>query len=155
MKNLERRNDVILWDAPFSLNLTNVEPDIVYCVDVYNITCGGRELLISDCDVMETRYTSDVLQSGYIYEYTVTPRSNVEGAQNGTSKTVTGVSKMVYECLIIIMSAEQFMDLQLLTRGHSFSFVSNNESGDDIEGLKTRIHLDKDPEVKLSQNRVH
>ena len=90
MVNLERRNDVILWDAPFSLNLTNVEPDIVYCVDVYNITCGGRELLISDCDIMETSYTSDVLQPGYIYEYIVTPRSNVEGAQNGIRKNITG-----------------------------------------------------------------
>ena len=49
------------------------------------------------------------------------------------------------------------MDLQLSTRGHSFSFVSNTESGDDIvEELKTRIHLDnKDPEVKLSHNGVH
>ena len=90
MKNLERRNDVILWDAPFSLNLTNVEPDIVYCVDVYNITCGGRELLISDCEIMETSYTSDVFQPGYIYEYMVTPRSNVEGAQNGIRKNITG-----------------------------------------------------------------
>ena len=159
---LERINEaVIVWEAPFSLNLTNVEPDIVYCVEVYNITCGRRELLISDCDVMETSYTSDVLQPGYIYEYTVTPRSNVEGAQNGTSKTVTGVSKMVhgiYECLMTIMSAEQFMDLQLSTRGHSFSFINNTESGDDniIEELKTRIHLDnQDPEVKLSQNGVH
>ena len=90
---LERRHEAeIVWEAPFSLNLTNAEPDIVYCVEVYNITCGGRELLISDCDVMETSYTSDVLQPGYIYEYTVTPRSNVEGAQNGTSKNVTGVS---------------------------------------------------------------
>ena len=90
--NLKRRNDTIVWEAQFSLNLINVDPDIVYCVEVYNITCGGRELLISDCDVMETSYTSDALQPGYIYEYTVTPRSNVEGAQNGTSKNVTGVS---------------------------------------------------------------
>ena len=88
--NLKRRNNTIVWGAPFSLNLTNVEPDIVYCVEVYNITCGGRELLISDCDVMETSYTSDVLEPGYLYKYTVTPRSNVEGAQNGTTKTITG-----------------------------------------------------------------
>ena len=160
MVNFKRRNTaVIVWEAPFSLNLTNIEPDIVYCVEVYNITCGGRDLLISDCDVMETSYTSDVLQSGYIYEYTVTPSSNVEGAQNGTSKTITGVSKMVGVLLLIlmtIMSTEQFMDLQLSTRGHSFSFISNNESGDDIKELKTRIHLDnKDPEVKLSHNGVH
>ena len=79
------------WNEPFFLDLTNIDPDTIYCVEVYNITCGGRELLISDCDVMETSYTSDVLQPGYIYEYTVTPRSNVEGAQNGTSKKVKGV----------------------------------------------------------------
>ena len=80
-----KQNSTLFWRAPFTLNLTNVEPDIVYCVDVYNITCGGRELLISDCDVTETSYTSDVIApNGYIYEYIVTSRSNVEGAINGT-----------------------------------------------------------------------
>ena len=49
-----------MWDAPFSLDLTNAEPDIVYCVEVYNITCR-RSLLISECDVMETSYTNDGL----------------------------------------------------------------------------------------------
>ena len=50
------------------------------------------------------------------------------------------------------MSVEQFMDLQLSTRGHSFTFGGNNESGDDKE-LKTRIHLsNQDQEVNLSQN---
>ena len=110
MKNLERNETTISWDAPFSLgltnvdpdikiywdapfspNFTNVKPDIVYCVEVYDITCG-RSHIISDCDVMETSFTSDALQSGYIYEYTVTPRSNVAGAQNGTSLTITGES---------------------------------------------------------------
>ena len=92
VKNFEWNETTISWNAPFSLDLTNVEPDIAYCVDVYNITCGGRELVISDCDVMETSFTSDALQSGYIYEYTVTPRSNVAGAQNGTSLTISGES---------------------------------------------------------------
>ena len=76
------------WAPPFSLNLTNIEPNIIYCVD---ITCG-RSHLISECDVMETSYTNDVLHSGYIYEYTVTPRSNLQGAANDTSQSVTGVS---------------------------------------------------------------
>ena len=85
MDSLVRNFTTLSWNEPFSLDLTNVEPDIVYCVDVYNITCGGRELLISDCDVTETSYTSDVIApDGYIYEYIVTPRSNVEGAINGT-----------------------------------------------------------------------
>ena len=82
----------ISWVAPFSLNLTDVDPDVVYCVEVYNITCGRRDLIISDCNVTEPSYTSDdIAPDGYIYEYTVTPRSNVEGASNGTSLTVTGV----------------------------------------------------------------
>ena len=85
-----RNSSAISWDAPFSLNLTNVDPDIVSCVEVYNITCG-RSLLISECDVMKTSYTNDGLLPGYIYEYTVTPRSNVEGASNGTSLTVIGI----------------------------------------------------------------
>ena len=88
--NLVRDGSTLSWEAPFSLDLTNVDPDIVYCVEVYNITCG-RSQLISDCDVMETRYTIDGLQPGYIYEYTITPRSNVQGAMNGEGKTVTGV----------------------------------------------------------------
>ena len=88
--NLVREASTISWIAPFSLDLTGVDPDIVYCVEVYNITCG-RSLLISECDVMETSYTNDALLPGYIYEYTVTPRSNVEGASNGTNLTVTGL----------------------------------------------------------------
>ena len=92
VKYFEWNETIISWNAPFSLDLTNVEPDIAYCVDVYNITCGGRELVVSDCDVMETSFTSDALQLEYIYEYTVTPRSNVAGAQNGTSLTISGKS---------------------------------------------------------------
>ena len=88
--NLNRTFKSLVWTAPFSFDLTGVYPDIVYCVEVVNITCG-RSLLISECDVIETSYTNDVLLPGYIYEYTVTPRSNVEGAQNGTGATVIGV----------------------------------------------------------------
>ena len=92
MDSLVRNFTTLSWSPPFSLDLTNVEPDIVYCVYVYNITCGGRELLISDCNVIETSYTCDVIApDGYIYEYIVAPRSNVEGAQNGTpSQPVRG-----------------------------------------------------------------
>ena len=90
MVDLTRNVSTLSWVAPFSLDLTGIDPDIVYCVEVYNITCG-RSLLISECDVMETSYTNDSLMPGYIYEYTVTPRSNVDGASNGTSINVTGL----------------------------------------------------------------
>ena len=92
MNNLQRNASTLSWEAPFSLDLTNVDPDIVYYVEVYNITCGRRDLIVSDCNVTEPSYTSDdIAPDGYIYEYTVIPRSNVEGATNGTSLTVTGI----------------------------------------------------------------
>ena len=90
MIDLDRNVTTLSWEAPFSLNLTGVDPDIVYCVEVYNITCG-RSLLISECDVVETNYTNDALLPGQIFEYTITPRSNVEGASNGISINVTGL----------------------------------------------------------------
>ena len=91
--SLERNASTLSWVAPFSLDLTGVDPDIVYCVEVYNITCGRRDLIISNCNVTETSYSDTsgyMAPSGYIYEYTVTPRSNVEGASNGTNVTATG-----------------------------------------------------------------
>ena len=91
--NLKKNKTSISWEPPDSLDLTYADPDVAYCVDVYNITCGRRDLIVSDCDVTEPSYTSDVIAPrGDIYEYIVTPRSNVEGARNGTSVTMKGKS---------------------------------------------------------------
>jgi hypothetical protein len=101
--NLFRNASTISWSPPFSLDLTDIDPDIVYCVEVYNITCRRRGLTVSDCNVTESSYTSDIIApNGYIYEYTVTPRSNVEGASNGTANTVTGrfmSTQLTSECI--------------------------------------------------------
>ena len=94
IQELLRSDNILSWIPPFSLDLTNTDPDVIYCVEVYNITCG-RSLLISECDVVETSYTSDSLPPGYIYEYTVIPRSNVVGASNGTSLTEVGTFKLL------------------------------------------------------------
>ena len=96
MNDLARNDSSLFWEPPFSLDLTAVDPNIVYCVEVYNITCGRRDLIISDCNVTESSYTSDdIAPHGYIYEYTVTPRSNVEDAENGTSAEVAGIAIFV------------------------------------------------------------
>ena len=84
VEHVDKNLSKLSWKPPFSLDLTGVDPDIAYCVEVYNITCGRRDLIISDCTVTEPSYTSDdIAPHGYIYEYIVTPRSNVEGARNG------------------------------------------------------------------------
>ena len=86
----------ITWEPPFSLHLTGVDPDIVYCVKVYNITCGMRDLIISDWNVIEPSYTSDALYEGFLYNITVTPRSNVHNALNGISSTFTGTCILLF-----------------------------------------------------------
>ena len=93
MTKVHRSFSTLTWTPPSFLDLTDVDPDIVYCVEVYNITCGRRDLIISDCNVTEPSYTSDdIAPDGYIYEYTITPRSNVEGARNGTpSQPLRGI----------------------------------------------------------------
>ena len=57
--------------------------------------------MINECDMIMTSYTSDVLHSGYIYEYTVTPISKVQSDANGESNNVTGVT-YIYLSLIHI-----------------------------------------------------
>ena len=81
------------WQPPFSLNLTTAEPDIVYCVDVFNITNGetGRDHLISNCSVFQTYYYTfavDDPDPKDIFKFIVTPRSNIKGARNGTTKEI-------------------------------------------------------------------
>ena len=88
---IARSASTITWKAPFSLNLTGVHPNVVYCVEVYNITCGINNLVIGDCNVTKPFYEDDRLQEVNIYQITITPRSNGGNAQNGTNKTKEGM----------------------------------------------------------------
>lgn len=84
--------NLISWDPPASANLTNTEPDIAYCLEVYNSTCGSEDLLINLCNLTEPRYVygDDELHRRKIYNFTVIPRSNVEGASNGSATIKQG-----------------------------------------------------------------
>ena len=83
---------ILSWEPPFSLDLTTVEPDIAYCVDVYNITDGGLVDLSSNCSILSPSYTFTVENPDpkAEFEFTITPRSNVEGARNGTPSRIIG-----------------------------------------------------------------
>ena len=79
-------NIMLTWKPPYSLNLTGVEPDVAYCIDIYNVTDGAYDHLISTCDVTTTWYTFSVSHPDPrdLFQFTVTPRSNIAGAKNGT-----------------------------------------------------------------------
>ncbi|MCG8625726.1 MAG: hypothetical protein MJE68_27475, partial [Proteobacteria bacterium] len=78
------------WTPPFSLDLNDTNPDVVYCVDIYEVTDVGlqRDLhihVVSDCNVIEPQYSFTPANSDSLFQFVVTPRSNVPGAMNGTT----------------------------------------------------------------------
>ena len=93
VKNIRRNISVITWQPPISLDLTGVDPDIAYCVKIYNISCGMRDLVTDVCSVFEPYYIESTVahNQGFIYEIAVTPRNNVDGAENGTSFSISGM----------------------------------------------------------------
>ena len=84
-------NIQLTWQPPFSLNLTTAEPDIVYCVDLISFnTTGGEDHLVSNCSVFNPyyNYTVEKPDPRDLFQFQVTPRSNVQGAGNGTTNEV-------------------------------------------------------------------
>ena len=85
--------DILLsWQPPFTLNLSNIEPNIVYCIDVFTISCGTIHAF-SKCDITQLYFQYNGSDPRNKYQFIITPRSNVAGAINGTaSELVTGRS---------------------------------------------------------------
>ena len=85
---------ILSWEPPFSLDLTAVEPDTAYCVDVFmiNITDGGLVHLTSNCTILSPSYIFTLVNPDPKdeFEFIVTPRSNVEGARNGSESRIIG-----------------------------------------------------------------
>ena len=83
----------ISWTAPFSLDVTGVDPDIWYSVLIYNVTDENNPtaILCTDCiNITETHYTftPDYLSPCHVYNFSVIP---VNGAGQGeSSEYVTG-----------------------------------------------------------------
>ena len=79
----------LTWDAPFSLDITGVDPDIQYRVDVIvdNIPLGTYH----NINISEFNFTMDGhngTNTSVIYEFQITP---INGAGDGTtSDPVTG-----------------------------------------------------------------
>ena len=80
----------IAWTAPFSLDVTNVDPDIWYSVLIYNVTDEPTTIPCTDCtNITDTNYTftPDFPSPCHKYVFTVIP---VNGAGQGGSQNVTG-----------------------------------------------------------------
>ena len=70
----------LTWDAPFTLDITGVDPDIWYCVDIRAIAVADNTSstpLTANCSVYMTKFnfTMDYpnTSTSVIYEFRVTP----------------------------------------------------------------------------------
>lgn len=64
-----------MWKAPFTLNITNTEPDISYCVQMLNLSNGN--VLTSVCSIVVTGFHYTLKSNDFCYKnhlrVTVTP----------------------------------------------------------------------------------
>ena len=89
--NFAKINFSLVWSPPFSLDLSSSDPDIVYCIDIYNNSCTSNStLIISNCSIVDSVYPYNSPQEIGLLEYVVTPRSNAEGVINGTPSVLKG-----------------------------------------------------------------
>ena len=93
------------WSSLPSLDLNDTDPDIVYSVELYKITCG-EDIFMSREDVF-VNSTNNTVDPMEIYKVIITARNNVEGARIGNGTETSGkapsiirILKLIY-CMII------------------------------------------------------
>ena len=123
------------WLSLPSLDLNDTDPDIVYSVELYKITCG-EDIFMSREDVFvnSTNNTVDLME---IYKVIITARNNVERARNGTSVEIRGIeyymrvalliSVVVYNIIETFMSLSEHM-LFILARNFEISTKVSNKN---------------------------
>ena len=68
----------LTWQPPFSLDITNTDPDMIFCVEVYNVSEGERTPLhhLGRCSIVASQYTlltsNSVLESVLEYQFIIT-----------------------------------------------------------------------------------
>jgi len=80
----------LTWQPPFTLDITNLTIDILYCINVYNITHNSQnDLFRIMCNLNQSEYDFRVTTPSpcYQFKFEVIP---INGAGNGTSNNISG-----------------------------------------------------------------
>ena len=80
----------ITWDNLSSLDLTDIDPDIIYTIKIFKIMCG-HNVSISHEIVAGSTITMGNLDLMQIHKAAIAARNNVPGARNGPSVEVEGI----------------------------------------------------------------
>ena len=68
----------LTWQPPFSLDITNTDPDMTFCVEVYNVSEGEKIPLhhLGQCSIIAPHYmlptNNSVLGSVLEYQFIIT-----------------------------------------------------------------------------------
>ena len=89
----------VSWTAPFSLDVTDVDPDIWYSVLVYNVTDENNPtaILCTDCiNITETHYTftPDYPSHCHVYLFSVIPFNGVGQGESSPNVTVSELTAL-------------------------------------------------------------
>ena len=79
-----------LWNPLPTLDINNTDPDIVYTVELYLITCG-KNIPINQTEVAGNNVTEEGIDLMQIYKAVIAARNNVREARNGRSAEMEGI----------------------------------------------------------------
>ena len=79
----------VMWDSLPTLDLTGIDPDVVYTVELVKIICG-QKVSMSRRVVAGSNLTEENLDLMQIYKAIIAARNNVPGAMNGPSVEIEG-----------------------------------------------------------------
>ena len=121
----------ISWTAPFSLDVTGVDPDIWYSVLIYNVTDENNPtaILCTDCiNITETHYTftPDYLSPCHVYNFSVIP---VNGAGQGESSGDVTISMLSH---LWLLSKSHFAFLFIIIVHSHFTKVDTKAVCDNV-----------------------
>ena len=79
-----------MWNPLPTLDINDTDPDILYTVELYQITCG-QNILINRMEVADSNVTEEDLDLMQIYKAVIAARNNMRSARNGPSVKRKGI----------------------------------------------------------------
>ena len=93
---------ITLWDPIPTLDLTGIDPDIFYTVELVEITCG-QNVSLSHTIVSTNNATEKGVDLMQIYKVIIAAKNNVREARNGPSVVIKGIVAINTHFLALII----------------------------------------------------
>ena len=91
LRGSSRDELTILWNPLPTLDINDTDPDILYSVELYQITCG-QNIFINRMEVAGSNVTEEDLDLMQIYKAVIAARNNVRDATNGPPAKMKGIT---------------------------------------------------------------